>query len=396
MKEMNKDIKNLITKSIDEIIVRDSLIDKLNSGKKLVVKLGIDPTGSKLHLGHVVVLKKLKEFQELGHQIILIIGDFTARIGDPSGKNKERKTLSSKEIENNMKTYKQQIEKILDLNKTKFVYNSQWLAKMDLKNIFELASKTTFAQIFERNDFRQRIEEGNDISYLETLYPLMQGYDSVQLKADVELGGTDQKFNLLMGRQIQKRYKQKEQDVVIVKLLPGLDGAKMSKSANNFISIDEKPFDMYSKVMSISDNLIPEYYELCTNISSKDLEKIVSKLENEKEKVYEIKRQLAKEIVEIYHGANKAKLASDNFVKVYKYGQYKEAEIHIVIKSGNYKLREIPILSNATTSTVQAKKLVMQGAVEINNKKILDPNQKISLKAKDIIRIGKKRFVKVK
>ena len=353
---MNKDINNLISKSIDEIIVRDSLINKLGSGKKLVVKLGIDPTGSKLHLGHVVVLKKLKEFQDLGHQIILIIGDFTARIGDPSGKNKERKTLSSKEIENNMKTYKQQIEKILDLNKTKFVYNSQWLAKMDLKNIFELASKTTFAQIFERNDFRQRIEEGNDISYLETLYPLMQGYDSVQLKADVELGGTDQKFNLLMGRQIQKRYKQKQQDVVIVKLLPGLDGAKMSKSANNFISIDEKPFDMYSKVMSISDNLIPEYYELCTNISSKDLEKIVSKLENEKEKVYEIKRQLAKEIVEIYHGTNEAELASNNFVKVYKYGQYKEAEIHIVIKSGNYKLREIPILSNATTSTVQAKK----------------------------------------
>jgi len=396
MKEMNKDIKNLITKSIDEIIVRDSLINKLNSGKKLIVKLGIDPTGSKLHLGHVVVLKKLKEFQDLGHQIVLIIGDFTARIGDPSGKNKERKTLSSKEIENNMKTYKQQIEKILDLNKTKFVYNSQWLAKMDLKNIFELASKATFAQIFERNDFRQRIEEGNDISYLETLYPLMQGYDSVQLKADVELGGTDQKFNLLMGRQIQKRYKQKQQDLVIVKLLSGLDGAKMSKSANNFISIDEKPFEMYSKVMSISDNLIAEYYELCTNISSKDLERIVSKLESKKEKIYEIKRQLAKDIVEIYHGTNKAELASDNFVKVYKYGQYKEAEIHIVIKSGNYKLREIPILSNATTSTVQAKKLVMQGAVEINNKKILDPNQKISLKAKDIIRIGKKRFVKVK
>lgn len=395
MYEMNENIKNLITKSIDEIIIKESLIDKLNSGKKLIVKLGIDPTGSKLHLGHVVVLRKLKEFQDLNHQIVLVIGDYTARIGDPSGKNKARKTLSTEEIEKNMKTYKEQIGKILDLNKTKFVYNSEWLGKMDLKDIFKLTSNATFAQIFERKDFKQRIEEGNDISYLETLYPLMQGYDSVQLKADVELGGTDQKFNLLMGRQIQKRYKQEEQDIVIVKLLPGLDGAKMSKSANNYISIDEKPFEMYSKIMSISDNLIPTYYELCTNFSLGELEKINTKLEKDNNQVYEIKKQLAKEIVKIYYGSKEAELASENFLKVYKYGHYEEAEIHTEIKSGKYKVRELPLLSNATTSTVQAKKLVMQGAVEINNKKISDPNQEILLKEKDVIRIGKKRFAKV-
>ena len=391
-----KDINDVLTQGVEEAIVEKSLIEKLKSGKKLIVKLGIDPTGVALHLGHAVVLRKLKQFQDLGHQVILIIGDFTARIGDPSGKTKAREILNKEKVEKNMKYYKKQAGKILDLEKTKFVYNSQWFGKMGLEQIFELASKATFAQIFERKDFRQRIEEGDDISYLETLYPLMQGYDSVQLKADVELGGIDQKFNLLMGRQIQKRYKQPQQDIVIMKLLPGTDGAKMSKSADNYIGLSDQPFDMYGKIMSISDDLIPIYYELCTDLSKNKLSEIKRKCELKGNEVYQLKRELAKKIILLYHGSKEAEEAHSKFDKVYKQGDYKEASIETTIKPGTYIARKIPVLSGATASTVHAKRLIQEGAVELNNRKIQNPKEEIKLTEGTVIRIGKKRFIKVK
>jgi len=248
----------ILTRGVDEVIVEESLARKLATRKNLIIKLGIDPTGSELHLGHAVVLKKLQEFQDAGHQAVLVVGDFTALIGDPSGRTKERKKLTKVQIEKNMESYKKQASKVLDFNKVQFVYNSSWFEKMGLQGVLELASKATIAQILERKEFRERLKENIDVPYLEMLYPLMQGYDSVHLKADVELGGTDQKFNLLMGRQIQKRYDQEEQDVVMMKLLTGSDGSKMSKSANNYISLSATPEDMYGKIMAIPDDLMAE------------------------------------------------------------------------------------------------------------------------------------------
>lgn len=392
---MNK-IDQILIRAVDEVLVKKSLAKRLRSKKKLVVKLGIDPTGSELHLGHAVVLRKLREFQDLGHQVFLVIGDFTAKIGDPSGRTLERKSITKKQIEENMKTYKEQALKILDTNKLRFVSNSSWFNKLGLEGVLELASKATFAQINKRKEFRTRFQLGEDIPYLEMLYPLMQGYDSVQLKADVELGGTDQKFNLLMGRQIQKRYGQKEQDLVITKLLSGTDGAKMSKSAGNYISLTAKPADMYGKVMSISDNLLPEFFELCTDVS---LEKI--KLANKTVKkggpeVMGLKKKLAKMIVGLYHGKLASIQAESDFEKVYQKGNYSESLLtHATIPPGTYNPIELPIISGTTTSTVRAKELVKQGAVSVGGGTVTVETKEIKLSPGDSVKIGKKRFIKV-
>ncbi len=378
-------IETLLTRGVEEVLVKESLVKRLNSGKKLVVKLGIDPTGSELHLGHAVVLRKLREVQDLGHEAVLVIGDFTAKIGDPSGRIEERKNLTDEQIKQNMKSYKEQAAKILDIKKARFEYNSSWLEKLGMQGIFELASKATLAQIRERKEFRNRLAQNIDVPYLELLYPLMQGYDSVALKTDVELGGIDQKFNLLMGRQIQKRYDQKEQDILMMKLLPGTDGAKMSKSAENYIAITADPYDMYGKVMSISDEVMPLYFELCTSLSPTG-------------KNFEDKKALAREIVKIYHGADLANKSEENFEKVYQKGEYQESQfIHKTIPAGEYKPVDVPIKSGATTSTAQAKDLIRNRAVEINGK-VLDIqswSEPLKLKAKDIIKIGDKRIVKV-
>jgi tyrosyl-tRNA synthetase len=385
---MDNKIKNLLNRSVEEVIKKESLIKRLNSGKKLTIKLGIDPTGSVLHIGHAVVLRKLREFQDLGHKAILIVGDFTAKIGDPSGRTKERKAITDKQIKKNLETFKKQASKILDFSKTKLAYNSSWLGKMNVSDIFELASKATIAQIMERKEFRERLKQKIDVPYLEMLYPLMQGYDSVEIKADVELGGRDQKFNLLMGRQIQKRYKQKEQDIVILKLLTGTDGAKMSKSAGNYIPLMSDPNDMYGKIMSISDELIPEYTELCTDIPIKETKNIQNPLK--------FKKGLAKEIVKIYHGKEKALSAEKNFENVFQKGKYEESQfIETTIPAGKYKPVEIPIASGTTTSITQAKELFNQGGVEIDRQKITDWSKKIELKPNQTIKIGKKRIIKV-
>jgi len=390
-------INEILTRGVDEIIVKNSLETRLQSNKKLTVKLGIDPTGAELHLGHAVVLRKLREFQDLGHQIVLVIGDFTAKIGDPSGRTEERKSLTDQQIRKNMKTYKEQAGKILDIEKVKFVHNSTWFKKIGLKGVLELASKATFAQIFERKEFRARLKYGQDIPMLEMLYPLMQGYDSVELKADVELGGTDQKFNLLMGRQIQKRYGQKPQDLVIMRLLSGTDGAKMSQSANNYISLTADPFDMYGKIMSISDELLPEYYELCTNIPQREINSIKNTVKRGGAEVFNLKKKLAKTIVELYHPDRAAEQAESNFEKVHQKGEYKESQIiQATIPAGPYKPIDIPLMSGATTSTAHAKELIQAGAVERDGEKITDLSQKIELKPGEVLRIGKKRFVKVK
>lgn len=390
-------IDEILTRGVDKIIVKDSLKARLQSNKKLTVKLGIDPTGAELHLGHAVVLRKLREFQDLDHQIVLVIGDFTAKVGDPSGRTMERRFLTSEQIKKNMETYKEQVGKILDLKKVKFKYNSIWFNKIDLKGFLELTSKATLAQISKRKEFKARSESGKDIPVLEMLYPLMQGYDSVELKADVELSGVDQELNLQMGRQIQKRYGQKSQDLVIMRLLPGTDNAKMSQSANNYISLTADPFDMYGKIMSISDELLPEYYELCTNISLRDVRSIKTTVKEGGPEVFKLKKKLAKTIVELYHTNQAAEQAESNFEKVHQKGEYDKIQVYqATILAGSYYPEDIPIASGTTTSTVHAKKLIQEGAVEMNGEKITDLSQKIELKPGNILRIGKKRFVKVK
>lgn len=384
-------INEVLTRGVEETIVEESLVKKLNSSKKLVIKLGIDPTGSKLHLGHSVVLRKLQQFQDLGHQAVLVIGDFTALIGDPSGRTQERKNMTKEQIHLNMETYKAQASKIVDFNKVKFEYNSTWFEKMGLQGVLELASKATVSQIMERKEFRERLKQNIDIPYLEMLYPLMQGYDSVHLKADVELGGTDQKFNLLMGRQIQKRYDQPEQDAMMMKLLTGTDGAKMSKSAGNFISLDSDPNDMYGKIMAITDELMIQYAELCTDL---DLEEF-----KESNDPFNLKKKLAKIIVEIYHSKEDGEKAEKNFVNVHQEGNYEQNEvISQTISAGQYKPVEMVISSGATSSTTQAKDLIRSGAVKIDRNDIpliSDWSKLIKLEEGQIITIGKKRVVKV-
>lgn len=383
-------INTVLNKGVDEVIVKESLENKLKSNKKLIVKLGIDPTGSELHLGHAVVLRKLREFQDLGHYAILVIGDFTAKIGDPSGRTKERKSITDKQIEENMTSYLNQASKVIDIKKVRLVNNSEWLSKMGMQGVFELASKVTIAQIMERKEFRDRLKNNIDVPYLEMLYPLMQGYDSVHLKADVELGGTDQKFNLLMGRQIQKRYGQLEQDVITMKLLTGTDGNKMSKSANNYISLKASASEMYGKVMSISDEMIPEYWDLCTYLPKGNLtiEKHPMKL----------KKILAKEIVNIYHGEKSSTEAEKNFEQVFQKGNFVEdVKIESTIPSGTYKPLQIAISSGATTSTSQAKDIIKNGSIAINGV-VFKPNswgEEISLTSGTQIFVGKKRVINV-
>jgi len=383
------DIETVLVRGVAEIIKKESIIKKLKSGKKLVIKLGIDPTGSELHLGHAVVLRKLREFQALGHQAVLVIGDFTAKIGDPSGRTNERKQITEKQIEENMKGYKKQASKILDFDKVKLVYNSQWLSKMQVPEILELASKATIAQIMERKEFKERVESNEDTPYLEMFYPLMQGYDSVALKADIELGGTDQKFNLLMGRHIQKRYEQKEQDVIILKLLTGTDGQKMSKSAENYISLTVEPTDMYGKIMSIPDELLEQYTELCTDIPMNEIQNMSDP--------FEFKKKLAKTIVEMYHGKKEAKKAGENFKRVFQEGKYPESQMIEFSLPANKKIKrlQIPIISGATTSTTQAKELWRNNAIEIDGKKETDWSVEESYSEGTIIKIGPKRIIKV-
>lgn len=384
------DINTILTKGVEEVIVMSSLEKKLNGSKKLIVKLGIDPTGSELHLGHAVVLRKLREFQDLGHQAVLVIGDFTAKIGDPSGRTKERKSITNKQIEENMTSYLEQASKVIDVKKVRLANNSEWLSKMGMEGVFELASKVTIAQIMERKEFRDRLKNNIDVPYLEMLYPLMQGYDSVHLKADVELGGTDQKFNLLMGRQIQKRYDQTEQDVITVKLLTGTDGNKMSKSADNYISLKASPSEMYGKIMSISDEMIPEYWNLCTYLPKEDLTK--------EEHPMKLKKILAKEIVNIYHGIEQAELAEKNFEQVFQKGNFVEnVLIETLLEKKPRTSIEYVINSGATTSTSQAKDLIKNKGLVINNKIFVPKSwdEQIEYPVGTAIYVGKKRIIKI-
>ncbi|MGI6314928.1 MAG: tyrosine--tRNA ligase [Patescibacteria group bacterium] len=388
-------IEEILTRGVDEVIEKESLKKKLESGKQLRIKLGIDPTGSQLHIGHAVPLRKLKQFQDLGHQVILLIGDYTATIGDPSGRNETRPILSMEQIKENEKTYIDQAAKVLDMSKVEIRHNGEWYGQNNFTGLLmELTSKITVARILERDDFQKRIKEGSDIQMQEIMYPLLQGYDSVALEADVELGGTDQKFNLLMGRKIQKRYNQKEQDVITVPLLVGTDGVKkMSKTYDNFIALEDKANEMYGKTMSIADELIIKYFELVTNVSMEEIKKLAKELENGANP-RDLKMRLAFEIVKMYHNEAEAKSAQENFINTFAKKQVPEEMPEV--KPSVYDLITILTESKICKSKSEVRQMIDQGGVKVNEKKVPNGEYNFVIKSGDIVQKGSRFFVRVK
>lgn len=384
-------IQEILSRGVEEVFVKRHLESQLKSGKKLRIKLGIDPTGPKIHIGRAIVLWKLRAFQDLGHTIILIIGDFTALVGDASDKQDTRKQLTDKEIKENMKNYKSQLGLILNMKKIELRYNSEWLSKMNLKDILELAMHFTAQQMIQRRNFKERWNEAKPIGIHELFYPLLQGVDSVAIKADVELGGFDQLFNLKTGRDIQKINNQEPQDIMVLKMLDGTDGRKMSTSWGNVINITDEPNDMYGKIMSIKDELIEQYFEFCTNLVV-NKEEINSNPRNAKAK-------LAKEIVRIYHNEKEANKAEQEFSKVFKKGGVPDK-----IKKFKTKQKEYPILdllkdSSLVKSKAEAKRVVMGGGVSLiikgKSRVVKDWQEKIMLENGMIIQKGKRGFVKI-
>ena len=391
---------DLIKRGSVEIIPEEDLVKKLEKSlkenKPLNIKLGCDPTRPDLHLGHSVVLRKLAQFQHLGHQAILIIGDFTSLIGDPSGRNTTRPPLSKEEIDENAKSYFMQASKILDKKTLKIVYNSEWLGKMNFADVIKLASKYTVARMLERDDFTKRFKEGIPISMHEILYPLAQAMDSVAIKSDVELGGTDQKFNLLVGRDIQRENGLEPQVILTMPLLVGTDGVeKMSKSYNNYIGIDDSPKDMFGKTLSIPDELIYTYFELATDISKHELAEIKNYLEDENKNPRDLKRKLARTFVKMYHSEQEAVNAEEEFDRIFvKKGLPDEIETFSPAE------KELPILElivqvGFASSNSEARRLVMQGGVSIDNEKVSDTKTIIKFDHDMILKVGKRNFIKL-
>ena len=392
---------NIIKRGAVEIIVEDDLLKKLEhsaaNNKPLRIKAGFDPTAPDIHLGHTVLLNKMRQFQELGHEVIFLIGDFTGMIGDPTGKSETRKHLSKEEVAENAKTYQQQIYKILDPEKTTIAFNSGWMAKMAAEQMIQLAAKHTVARMLEREDLKKRYQSEQPISIHEFLYPLIQGYDSVALKADVELGGTDQKFNLLVGRELQKEYGQQPQCIVMMPLLEGLDGVnKMSKSLGNYIGINEPAKEIFGKVMSVSDVLMLRYYELVSSVSLTGLEKIKSDMGSGALHPMEAKKQLAAELVDRFCGNGEGAKARDEFERVFSKKNLPDdiPSVEVPWEGTKMKLVKLMSTSGAATSNSDARRLIQQGAVEVNEVPVKDVDA--SYDAGDyILRVGKKRFFKV-
>lgn len=378
-------VEKLLTRGVEEIFVKEDLEKKLLSGKRLKVKLGFDPTGANIHIGRAIVLRKLKEFQDLGHEIIFLVGDFTAKIGDPSDKLEKRPMLSDEKIKENLKDYKNQVGKILDLKKVEFVFNSEWLSKLNFKEIAELAESFSVSQMTNRRNFKDRLDNGDEVSLREFLYPLMQGYDSLKLDVDVELGGFDQLFNLKAGRIVQKHYGKKQQDILTTVMLEGTDGRKMSTSWGNVINIVDDPNDMYGKVMSVKDDLMEKYFILCTDLSE---EEIKNSLNSDPKSA---KMKLAREIVSIYHSESDAKKAEENWVKTFSEGGVPENldEITMPIESAS---SDVLLENKIVESKGELKRLIKEGAVKFNDQKI-EIDHKIT--ESGTFKVGKKRFLKV-
>ncbi|MEO8447614.1 MAG: tyrosine--tRNA ligase [bacterium] len=391
---------DLIREGTVEIIPEEELVRKFEKSAKenraLTIKLGCDPSRPDLHIGHSVVLNKLRQFQDLGHDAILIVGDYTGMIGDPSGKKKTRPQLTFEETRKNGESYFEQAGKILDLKRAKVVYNSEWLSKLDLKDLINLLSKFTVQRILERDDFTNRIKEQTEISMHEMLYPIMQGYDSYAINADVELGGTDQKFNNLVGRDVQKRYGKEQQVVITMPLIEGTDGyEKMSKSLDNAIGITEAPKDIFGKTMSIPDTLIYKYFNLVTKLERSELDKIKKELESGEGNPRDYKRKLGHELVKIYYDEETAQKTIEEFDTIFIKGGIPDDIPEITVSEDSKKLIDLMTENNMTESKTSARKLIEQGAVNIDGTKITDVNSVTGIKDGMILKVGKRKFLKI-
>ena len=390
-----------IKSGAEEIISEEELVKKLKrsrkTGKPLKVKQGFDPTAPDIHLGHTVGIRKLRDFQELGHKVVLIIGDYTGMVGDPTEKDSTRPRLSHEEVMKNAKTYEEQFFKILDKEKTEVRYNGEWFADMEFKDVMDLASRFTVARIMERDDFEKRYNEGNPISIHEFFYPLMQGYDSVAIKADVELGATEQKFNLLAARQVQREYGVEPQVALTMPVIEGIDGrSRMSKSTGNYIGIDESPKEMFGKVMSIPDNLTVKYFTLLTDYSVDQLEEIKNKFNDDSFNPMNLKKDLGEYLVETYHSQKDAKKARAEFEKVFSKNELPEDIIEIELSEEESDVRLFKLISqyNFTSSNGEAKRLMKQGAIKVDNDTVTDLQYTFDRDSEKVVKIGKKKFVK--
>ena len=389
---------SLIKRGTDEILTESDLKKKLESGKQLIIKAGFDPTAPDLHLGHTVLLNKLRHFQDLGHKVIFLIGDFTGQIGDPSGKNKTRPTLGSDELIENAKTYEKQVFKILKKELTEVRFNSEWCNDLGAAGLIGLASKYNVARMLERDDFNKRYNSNQSIAVHEFLYPLVQGYDSVALNADVECGGTDQKFNLLVGRELQRAYDQEPQVVLTVPILEGLDGTnKMSKSLNNFIGIDESPEEMFGKIMSISDELMWRWFELLSFISEKEINNLRQQVDagtNPRD----IKFLLAEELVDRFHETGQGASCRESFLQRFQKGSLPDdiKEISLTIEPDSIPLTNLLKNTDMTSSTSEAMRLIKQGGVKIDSEKVLDPKKEIQKGSEAVYQVGKRKFLKIR
>jgi tyrosyl-tRNA synthetase len=397
-----KEQMELIKRGASEIIPEEELIRKLEKsikeGKSLIVKLGCDPSRPDLHIGHSVVLRKLAQFQSLGHQAILIIGDFTGMIGDPSGRNVTRPALSLEESRMNGESYLEQASKILNKEKTRIVYNSEWLSKMSFEDVIKLSSKYTVARMLERDDFTKRFKSGEPISMHEILYPLAQAMDSVAISSDVELGGTDQKFNLLVGRDIQREFGMEPQVILTMPLIVGTDGIeKMSKSYNNYIGISDSPKEIFGKTLSIPDSIIANYYELATDISNEELVSIKHQLKDPKINPRNIKRNLAKKLVSMYHNSQAADEAEEEFDRIFIKKEIPDEVPDFNWKKGNQSdILDLLTTTNLAPSKGEARRLVIQGGVSIDGVKADDINAIIDIKDNSVIKVGKRKFIRIK
>ena len=393
-----KDALELLKRGTDEILTVEDLKKKLSTKKKLVVKAGFDPTAPDLHLGHTVLINKLRHFQDLGHRVIFLIGDFTGMIGDPSGKNKTRPTLSAEEIKKNAKTYEKQVFKILKKEQTEVRFNSEWCSKLGAEGLIRLASNYNVARMLERDDFSKRYKSNQSIAVHEFLYPLVQGYDSVHLEADVECGGTDQKFNLLVGRELQRAYEQEPQVVITVPILEGLDGVnKMSKSLDNYVGVDEAPEDMFGKIMSISDELMWRWFELLS-FKSNDEIKFLKKAAANGENPRDIKFLLAIEIVDRFHAEGDGEKCKENFLQRFQKGKLPEniEEISLDIEGSSILLTNLLKESGLTASVSESSRMIKQGAVKIDQEKVTDLKLEITKNTDAIYQVGKRKIMRIK
>jgi len=396
-----KEQLEIIKRGVEELISEEEMVSKLANSIKtnqpLRIKQGFDPTAPDIHLGHTVGIRKLRQFQELGHTIVLIIGDYTGLVGDPSGKNETRPRLQYETLMKNAETYEKQFFKILDKSKTEIHYNGEWFSKMKFDEIMNLAAKFTIARILERDDFTKRYKEGNPISLHEFFYPLMQGYDSVAIKADVELGATEQKFNLLTARDVQREYGQEPQVILTLPVLEGIDGGqRMSKSLGNYIGIDDEPDEMYGKIMSIPDNLILKYFTLVTDYSLAHPEEVKRRLSDGQTNPMVLKKELARTIVQMYHSDSAARQAEQNFEQIFSKKEIPDDIEEIVISSSELPKPLVKLLTEcgAVSSNGEARRLIQQGGVRINDEKIDDINYSFQDKGEYITKVGKRRFFK--